>query len=167
MTGEGVTIPADQLPLLPVIIHSAPRPFSVGNSPTAIFGEEIKLLGAGLLQAEAQAGDWLRFALVWQIDQPVETDLTVFTQLLGPDGQVWGQRDNRPGGGWYGLSLWPPGRPVVDDYAFQIQPDAPPGIYRLIVGLYHTDTLKRVSLQTNVDFVEAATIQVNQAGHAE
>ena len=86
--------------------------------------------------------------------------MTVFTQLLGPDGQVWGQRDNVPGGGWYPVSLWLPGQPVVDDYAFQIHPDAPPGNYRLIAGLYFSDSQARLATLVGTDFVEVGTVVV-------
>ena len=106
----------------------------------------------------------LRFALVWQPEQAVDTDLTVFTQLLGPDGQVWGQQDNQPKGGWYGTSLWNPNRPVTDDYAFQIPLDAPSGSYRLIAGLYDPVTLERIPVQTGSgqpgDFVEVGPVQI-------
>ena len=98
--------------------------------------------------------------LRWQVEQPVNTELTVFTQLVGPAGQLWGQYDNRPGGGWYGFPFWLPGRPVTDEYAFQIDPAAPPGTYRLVVGLYHPDTLGRLSTDSGVDFVEVGTMVV-------
>ncbi len=162
ITEAGITIPTEQIPPLPVVIHPAPRSLETGQtlSPPPLFGNVLSLLGRQLAQERVSAGDWLRFSLVWRAEQPLDTELTVFTQLLGPEGQVWGQRDNQPGGGWYGLPLWPPGQPVIDDYAFQLQPDAPPGTYRLIVGLYRSDTLERLPVQSGGDFVEIATVVV-------
>jgi len=164
ITDEGVTIPSNQIPPLPVIIQPAPRSSTLDNAKTslAIFGDTIRLLDAKLAESEVGAGDWLRFSLVWQVEQPIDSNLTVFTQLIGPDGQVWGQRDNQPGGGWYGVSLWQPGQPVIDDYAFQIQPDAPPATYRLVAGLYHSDTLERLPVQAGGNFVEIATVQIGK-----
>jgi len=166
VTDEGVTIPTDQIPPLPVIIQPQLDMAAVDELQpvSATFGNGIILTGLDLAGAQLEPGDWLRFALVWQTDRPLDQDWTVFTQLLGPDGQVWGQRDNRPGGGWYGTSLWPPGRPVADHYAFQIRPDAPPGAYRLIVGWYHGETQERVPLAGGGDFVEVATVQVDRSG---
>jgi hypothetical protein len=161
VTGEGVTIPTNQIPPLPVVIHPAPRQLDNLIGPSTLFDNTIHLLGGSVTQNKVSPGDWLRFGLVWQIDQAVEADLTVFTQLLGPAGQVWGQQDNKPGGGWYEVSLWQPGRPVVDDYAFQIKPDAPPGAYRLIAGLYHSNTLQRLSTNTGADFVELGHIVIS------
>jgi hypothetical protein len=160
LTDEGVTIPMDRIPPLPLVIHPGPRRQDIPAAPVALFGDMVKLLGGTLAQEPVRAGDWLRFSLVWQVERPFEPELTVFTQLLGPDGQVWGQRDNRPGGGWYDVSLWQPGRPVVDDYAFQIQPEAPAGTYRLIAGLYQSDTLERLSVQSGGDFVEIGKVIV-------
>ncbi len=160
ITAEGVAIPADQIPPLPVVVHPRPVPSFEGDNPLALFNDAIRLVAADLTQASLSPGGWLRFRLVWQAEQPLDTDLTVFTQLLGPAGQVWGQRDNQPRGGWYVTSLWPAGQPVVDDYAFPIQPDAPPGDYRLIAGLYQTDSQERLTTQTGADFVEIGRIQI-------
>jgi hypothetical protein len=162
VTGEGVTIPSDQIPPLPVIIHPQPDPAMIEGavSRPALFNGGISLQGVNLASDQLAPGDWLRFALIWQVEQPIDAPITVFTQLLGSDGQVWGQRDNPPGGGWYGMPLWRPGQPVVDHYAFQIRPETPAGVYRLIAGLYRSDTLERIPLQTGGDFVEVATVQV-------
>ena len=170
VTDEGVLIPTNQIPPLPVVIHPPARlPETVAEDvqPKAVFDTGIILLGAEPNQERAVAGDWLQFSLVWQVPQPLATELTVFTQLLGPDGQVWGQHDNQPGGGWYGVPLWRPNQPVMDDYAFQLDPNSPPGTYRLIAGLYHTDTLARSLTQTGADFVEIATVAVADSARAE
>lgn len=165
VTAEGVTIPTDQIPPLPVVIHPSRLPAtSINQSDQPVWGQAIRLVDSQLAQTEAAPGDWLRFTLSWQADQPLASDLTVFTQLLGPDGQVWGQYDNQPKGGWYNTSLWPPGQPVSDDYAFQIKADAPAGVYRLIAGLYDGTTLERLPVQTPAgaaDFVELGTVQVS------
>jgi hypothetical protein len=165
ITAEGVTIPTDQIPPLPVVIHPSPLPTtSVNQTDQPVWGQAIRLVGSQWAQIEVAPGDWLRFTLTWQVNQPVKSDLTVFTQLLGPDGQVWGQYDNQPKGGWYSPSLWPPGQPVTDDYAFRIKADAPAGVYRLIAGLYDSATLERLPVQTPggiADFVELGMVQVS------
>lgn len=165
MTGEGVTIPSDQIPPLPVVIHPQPDPALMEGlaSQPALFNQGITLQGVTLASEQLVPGDWLRFALVWQVEQPLDAQITVFTQLLGPDGQVWGQRDNPPGGGWYGVPLWPAGRPVSDHYAFQLRPETPAGVYRLIAGLYRSDNLERIPLQNGGDFIEVATVQVGNS----
>jgi hypothetical protein len=166
VTDEGVMIPTDQIPPLPVTIQPQldTAAMEAFQPVSAAFANGIVITGLDLADTELEPGDWLRFALVWQTGRPLDQDWTVFTQLLGPDGQVWGQRDNQPGGGWYRTSLWQPGRPVADHYAFQIRPDAPPGAYRLIAGWYHSQTQERVPLAGGGDFVEVATLQVDRSG---
>lgn len=163
LTGEGVPVPPDQLPPLPLVIH--PPEVSPPSAPTAVFGDGVQLLAAEVSQALIQPGDWLRFKVTWQVDRPVETELTVFTQLLGPDDRVWGQYDNQPGGGWYPFSLWPVNRPASESYAFQLQPDAPPGEYRLIAGMYDAMSGERVSIVDGPgqgqDFVTLAVVTVS------
>jgi hypothetical protein len=167
VTDAGVTIPPDQLPPLPLVIHPArlsPLPeLEPANQP--VLGQAVRFLGSKVSQVESvKAGDWLRFTLFWQADQPVQTDLTVFTQLIGPDGRVWGQWDNQPKGGWYSTSLWSPGQPVADNYAFQIDPAASAGEYRLIAGMYDSTTGERVAVTAGPgngnNFVEVAKIVV-------
>lgn len=167
ITAEGVPIPTDQIPPLPVVIHPSRLPTtSTNQTGQSVWGQAIRLVGSQWAQTEVAPGDWLRFTLVWQADQPLESDVTVFTQLLGPDGRVWGQHDNQPKGGWYHTSLWQPGQSVSDDYAFQIKADAPAGVYRLIAGLYDSATLERLPVQTPAgvaDFVELGTVKVSLA----
>ena len=60
--------------------------------------------------------------------------------LVGPDGQVWGQQDNQPQGGSYPTGDWTPHDPVIDRYSLSLRDDAPPGDYRLLVGMYDLST---------------------------
>jgi hypothetical protein len=160
ITEDGVAIPIEQIPPLPVTIHPAPlTSINQSISPLTTFGNSIKLIDVALTQQQASPGDWLQFSLIWQTTAPLDTDFTVFTQLIGPDGQVWGQQDNQPGGGWYNTSLWQPNYPFADHYAFQIQPDAPAGEYRLVAGLY-TITLERLTTASGADFVDLGTVTV-------
>jgi hypothetical protein len=117
--------------------------------PLATFSDTVDLLDSSISHdAELKPGDWLRFTLTWCARGPVERDLTVFTQLIGPDGQVWGQQDNPPLGGWYPTPLWQPGEVVQDDFAFAIDSLAPAGNYQLIVGLYDSQTIERLPIRT-------------------
>jgi hypothetical protein len=78
----------------------------------------------------------VRLALHWQATAQPGADYTVFTQLIGPDGQIWGQQDNQPQAGRYPTSAWEPGQQVIDRYTFKVKAGAPPGQYRLLAGMY-------------------------------
>ncbi|GAB4467931.1 MAG: hypothetical protein Kow00124_01500 [Anaerolineae bacterium] len=102
-----------------------------------------------LISAEFAAGDLLPsqvldVTLEWQGMRRMSEDYTVFVQLLGPDGLLHGQTDMWPVQGTYPTSAWEPGRRVVDRHRVRLDPDAPPGSYRLLVGLYLLGTGERL-----------------------
>ena len=47
----------------------------------------------------------------------------------------WGGRDRVPKD-YYSTTLWTPGEVVRDDYLVAVFPNAPPGVYRLDIGVY-------------------------------
>lgn len=93
----------------------------------------------------------LSFDLYWQSLAPTDRNYTVFTQVLGPDGQVWAQQDNQPQANRYPTSAWQMGDRVVDSYMLTLPPDAPPGGYRLIIGMYNPQTGERLPLSSATD----------------
>jgi hypothetical protein len=102
----------------------------------ARLGDAIQLLGYDLSAEQLAAGQPLRLALHWQASHQPAADYTVFTQLLGPDGQVWAQFDNQPQAGRYPTSAWAVQTKIVDRYELKLKEGAPSGDYRLLVGMY-------------------------------
>jgi hypothetical protein len=96
----------------------------------------IQLQGFDLSKQKLSQNEALDLTLYWQAtDQPTH-DYTVFTQLVGPDGQVWAQQDNQPQAGRYPTTLWGLRDTVVDRYRLPLREGAPSGEYRLLVGMY-------------------------------
>ncbi len=95
-------------------------------------------------------GDTLHITLTWQATHPFHRDLKLFLHLLDTSGQVIAQADPLAGAGASGegadyfTSRWDPGELILDDVVIAIPPDAPPGPYRLALGLYDGDTLERL-----------------------
>jgi hypothetical protein len=125
---------------------------------------QIELLGYDLsadqirLRRERSAerpGDTLELTLYWHALTELEEDYTVFTHLLGesynPAGGnfFWGQKDNMPLNGAYPTSRWLQNEVVVDRYAVAVQPDAPPGLYLIEVGMYLLETGQRLPMFDN------------------
>jgi hypothetical protein len=107
-------------------------------------GQQIQLLGFDLSSRELSSDEALDLTLHWQaIDQPT-ADYTVFTQLIGPDGQVWGQQDNQPQAGRYPTTSWEDQDAVLDRYKLLLREGAPPGQYQLLVGMYDLQTGQRL-----------------------
>lgn len=107
-------------------------------------GDQIQLLGYDLASSQLSGEEPLRLALHWQAINRPATDYTVFVQLVGPDGQVWGQQDNQPQAGRYPTTQWALRDRVVDRYELPLPEGAPPGQYRLLVGMYNLATGERL-----------------------
>jgi hypothetical protein len=101
----------------------------------ANFGGEIMLLGYDFPDRRVKAGGALPITLYWQAQQDVQHHYIVFNHLLGADLGQWGGRDRIPRD-YYSTALWTAGEVVRDDYLVPVDRSAPPGIYRLDVGLY-------------------------------
>lgn len=109
-----------------------------------VFGGKITLLGYRVSPERPRPGEALTLTLLWQADQPVGHDYTVFTHLLdGRHNQVAGQ-DNPPVNGQYPTSEWLKDEPVIDTYRLQLPPDLASGDYHLAIGLYDPNTLQRL-----------------------
>ena len=92
----------------------------------------------------------MELTLYWHALTELEEDYTIFTHLLGESYNpasgsfLWGQKDNMPLDGSYPTSRWLENEVVVDKYDVAIQPDAPPGLYRIEVGMYLLETGQRL-----------------------
>jgi hypothetical protein len=117
-----------------------------GEEGLANFEERVLLVDADAPQSGARPGDIIRVTLRWRGLRTMEEDYTVFVHLVGPDGRLHGQADSWPVQGTYPTSQWPPGREVTDPYEVRLEPDAPPGPYRVEVGWYHLKTMQRLQI---------------------
>jgi len=87
----------------------------------------------------------LTVTLTWQATEPVTGDYTVFVHLLAPDGKV-AQHDARPCDGACPTDTWQPGEIVADRHSISLGIGAPPGPYRLAIGLYLLDGGERAAI---------------------
>jgi uncharacterized membrane protein len=112
---------------------------------SAQLGDSIHLAGYDLNPApNLQPATPISLTLYWQSTAKISTDYTVFTQLLGSDGQVWAQWDNPPQAGRYPTTAWTEADRVADRYSLTLREGAPPGDYRLLVGMYDPATGDRL-----------------------
>lgn len=156
---NGQDIGANLYPLRLRIIdpaHDTPLP----ASPLAQIGQNIRLRQYALSSKTVSPGDSLDVTLFWTNTAPLTESYTVFTQLLGPDGRVWAQWDNPPQGGRYPTTAWTGADTVVDRYTLTLPVDAPPGTYRLLVGMYDPQTGARLPVTVNGEPQPDNAIQV-------
>ncbi len=121
------------------------------QSFSAQLGDSIHLSGYDLkpLSSSPYPPPSISLALYWRSTAKIPADYTVFTQLLGPDGQVWAQWDNPPQAGRYPTTAWTAQDSVVDRYTLTLREGAPPGNYRLLVGMYDPATSQRLPATIN------------------
>ncbi len=130
-----------------IIVIPLPRSFRkphVANPFEAKVEGVAKLLGYELDSSEAKPGGSLRLTLFWQAIGEPEISYTVFTHLIGPDGKLWGQKDNPPAKGSRPTTTWVKGEYITDEYIIPIHPDGPGGNYTVYVGFYNSQTMERL-----------------------
>jgi hypothetical protein len=122
------------------------RPLEPSRLPNRIgfrFADAIELLGYDL-GTSGEAPPILTVTLYWRALAPTAQSYTVFVHAIGPDGALWGQGDSIPSGGIYPTNAWPPGEVIEDRHIVPLAPEAPPGAYRVAIGLYLLETLQRL-----------------------
>ena len=100
----------------------------------------IPLAAYGPLRAD----DILRLNVTWQPLQAFTEDWKVFVHLVDSKGHRLAQFDGQPLEGVYSTSHWIPGELIEDSYPLLIPADAPPGPYRVFIGLYNEATGARL-----------------------
>jgi len=105
-------------------------------------GDSIQLIGYALPQTKIQPGGSIPLTLYWRTESPIDRRYKIFTHLLGEvfnaetETFLWGQQDNEPGEGQAQTTLWAPETVIADPYRIPVDPEAPPGIYTIEVGMY-------------------------------
>ena len=127
----------------------------------ANFDDKILLLDADLDAGAVPAGGPLSINLTWRPLQSLSLDYTVFVQVLGPDGKLYGQVDSWPVQGARPTSGWQAAEEIADPYRFYVKTDGPAGDYRVVVGWYLLADMTRLPL---VDAMGHATGDFYVAG---
>lgn len=109
-------------------------------------GEHITLVGYTLQPERLAPGDLLRVTLFWRADTAVPERYAVFVHLLDSSGNKVGQKDDEPGHGTRPTTSWTPGETVSDSLLLAIDPNLPPGRYRLMVGMYARVGVQRLAV---------------------
>jgi hypothetical protein len=117
---------------------------SISQAVETTFGDAA-ILEEVVLDDDAFASQGrVELTLHWRALRSMEISYTVFVHLVGPDGAIRAQRDALPLNGGYPTNIWRPGEVVADHYVLTVPQDAPPGEYRLVVGLYNSTTMERL-----------------------
>ena len=115
------------------------------------------------------AGGPLSVSIVWRGLQVIDKDYTMFLQIIGPDGQIYGQVDSWPQQGGRPTSGWRVGEEIQDAYTVYLKQDAPPGQYDVILGWYLLADMRRLPIITDSgqimsDFYKLVTFTITAEG---
>ena len=107
----------------------------------ALWNDGIRLVAATIdegTKQEQAANEHQRhyhLELIWQTDQLLWTDYTVFIQFLNADQEIVGQVDSQPQAGQLPTATWLPGELIEDQYEIPVT-----GAWeQIIVGFYRYD----------------------------
>jgi len=148
-----------EIPVGTVALQTRARNFTAPGNITPLataFGRPPLLTLLGYTQQTDSTT--LHLTLFWRAEAEMDTNYTVFAQLLNPDGQVVAQQDSQPLAGAAPTTTWLPGEILADTYTLPL----PPGgqTYRLITGLYNAATGQRLPAASGGDFMELPPITV-------
>ena len=115
------------------------------NHHPARFGNAAELLGHDLSPRQAKRGNLLQLRLYWRAIRQFERDYKVFVHLLDHRQRQWAGVDHQPLMNRYPTSKWQPGEVIADDYDVWIPRNAPPGLYRVEIGMYDPSTGQRLA----------------------
>ena len=134
------------------------------NPLDADYGGIVALRGYQLAASTVSQGGTLRLSLYWQGEKPTSTNYTVFVHVADDQNRKAGQHDGQPRDGEHPTSIWRPGELVEDRVDVPIALDAPPGRYRVVVGVYDLATMQRLPLAGGGDSLTLAIVTVQPAG---
>ncbi|NLE44847.1 MAG: DUF2723 domain-containing protein [Chloroflexi bacterium] len=145
---NGTALPAQCSWLGPRLTHCELAIVEVlaASSGLADFEGLIALAAAEVSSVSVHPGGIVPVTLHWRSLRAIDEDYTIFVQLIGPDGRLYGQVDAWPVQGSFPTSQWGSGEQVVDRYEVRLNTDAPPGRYQVQVGWYLLATMQRLAV---------------------
>jgi hypothetical protein len=126
---------------------------AMGHTQKVTLGDKVELLGYDLDQTAARPDGNIILTLYWRALREMDESYSVFTHVLGPDGQVIAQQDNPPNNGTYPTTLWLTGEVISDPYAISLPADLAPGTYPIQAGFYLPDNGLRLADPVVLDTV--------------
>lgn len=96
--------------------------------------------------------------LLWEAQAAPPADYTAFVHLLDGSGALVAQHDGVPHDGTRPTSTWLPGEHVLDRHVVTV-PAGAAGDGRLVVGLYDSATVERLTFETGRDAVDLTSVR--------
>ncbi|MDY6875245.1 MAG: DUF2723 domain-containing protein [Chloroflexota bacterium] len=141
-------------------VHIAPN-FTLppGLTPLDVpLGEKIVLLGYRLETDETEPSHPLVLTLAWSPAATPKADLSLFAQLIGPDGRLWSVTQDRS----HLAGRLVAGEVIVERFVVYPLLHVPPGDYTIVVGAYlpAEPGAPRLTTAGGTDAVPLATVRL-------
>jgi hypothetical protein len=133
---------------------------AVQTQEQARLGENVELAAILIEKRAVQQGDTVGLRVFWRTLAPIDTSYTLFVQLVDQDGVKAAQIDHLPCNGVCPTTTWRAGDIVGVYYEMPVRADAPPGLYRLITGMYDLETGETLPAQDGQPYLTLDSIQV-------
>ena len=125
-------------------IDTVPRP----EMPQwADFNGELAFHGYTLPAGISSPGSRIPIKLIWQTQQRLSQDYTIFVQLRDDQGVTLAGADYQPYKGLAPFSEWPAGATIQTMTWLTLPSDLPEAAYQIYVGLYDPKNLERLPLR--------------------
>ncbi|MGC8879996.1 MAG: protein O-mannosyl-transferase family [Anaerolineae bacterium] len=134
-SGDSVLLPGVR------VIEQEGRTFEMHPYTDAVginFGDKALLVGYSLPERRVCPGSVVPLELVWRsLSSDIRVSYTVFVHLIDRDGTIIAQVDKEPGPrGKRPTTSWVRDEIISDPIPLTVPLDTPPGVYRLVMGLY-------------------------------
>jgi len=124
----------------------------------------MELIGLNGANWQVEKGEAFKMSYVWRSLAPVARDYQVFVHFVGVVGGTLFQQDHEPVGGAYPTGQWAPGDIVRETFLVIVPPDAPPGAYEVVVGVWDPATGVRLPVTgSDGDAVKVGTLAVRSS----
>jgi hypothetical protein len=147
-----------------------PSVADIALDPPPVLDNVIALRGFRIETPRVRSGATTRVVLFWTAEARPTSDLTTFVHLLLGNAEFGGervaQRDVQPVGGSRPTGSWRSGDFIGDAYDVVIPAGTPPGLYRLVVGMYDLATMRRVPARPGVQATAGSSRATPVAGMA-
>jgi 4-amino-4-deoxy-L-arabinose transferase-like glycosyltransferase len=158
--GDAESIDLGYVTVLPHgVANGLPNPVRIN------FSDQIALVGFELSRRTMAPGETLRATLWWEALARPKDDYVVFVHLTQMPDAVWAQQDNMPQGNASRTSTWRVGQRIQDEYELKLPAEAPAGTYFVEIGLYDSETLDRLLVNSSDRGIVLGWIKVGPAGH--
>ncbi|NDJ85257.1 MAG: glycosyltransferase family 39 protein [Chloroflexi bacterium] len=114
------------------------------------FGNLATLRDYGVDGSAVAPGSTVDLHLHWQVRGETDQNWVIFVQLidLAAPSVLYGSGDAVPLQSWYPTSAWVEGVCFHDTYNVTVEPETPPGFYRLVVGFYDPESGRRLPVDS-------------------